>query len=834
MTLCWALFLSLLFATMSEHIQFSTLKEYLSTGVGDDFNRENTDLNFLQALLQRRLAHQQDQELRQQYRMEHPDVDAPHFFPESAPTRQRSRELLQQSTEVLDFSIIENIMTADQIDYDQVTAFLQSLNLSELPILSSTPKELQDRLKNQGFKLTLIPDDQINFTHFQNVISESEMPAWFHQQKRKKEKAAQGEYVEIAKALKERWFVMVIVLLGILSTIGFISNWAVELPDILGSFDWYLSFYGAVAVSRATWQLKRAESWNARARNEVRSPYAEALAELAHSSGHTSPEMQKLLRKTVKLAEQSTSWDEFQRKLGLVRHPSDKRTMKPGTTLLEQFSAEQGAEFDQQNLVNDVAETIINREFAGQPPTVAIVVPTYQTTPDEMSRLLRSIKDQAYPVTTAYVVYNDNPNDPQKPNKQAEFSVFQQIVNEVNQEVGRNNCHIKLLAQPARGKREAMAMGFAHALGQQYYQDLITKYPEVATEEGGLEQINQAIANVDLDSLPDFRHDYVLNIDSDTEIYDPMAVLNSALLMKNHPDAATTTGDVRVVNRNFNLLSEMTYQRYWRAFFVERAAQSQDGHVTCMSGPWVFMRSDALAQVLDEWYFQEFLGQRTTYGDDRNLSTLFLKYGWQSLFCPDSAVLTDCPTEWKVFLKQQLRWNKSFNRENFILFSFIHQLDKFTQFDVAYQQVFPFAMLLILINIFARSVGVSIEEGALEGVNSIVPYALAILFYNELFFGAYGAIKNKDPKFLMSPVYIGYHFRSLLWLKLVAFFKMTDTSWGTKGEGMNAGIFEKAAELFEQNQDNLIGQVIEEVMPEVLEATDTDQDTYTHEGGETL
>lgn len=820
---------------MTENIQFSALKEYLRTGdIDAEFDPENMDLNLLQALIQRRLAHQNDQELRQQYASEFPDSDVPHFFPENAQTRLSSRELLKQKTEVIDFTIVDNIMAADQINYEEVISFLKSLNIAELPVLSSTPTELQDLLKNNGFQLELIPDDQINFTNFESLISESEVPDWFRNEKKKKAYRAKSEYVEVAKALKERWFVLVIVLLGILSTIGFISDWAIEIPNILGNLDWYLSIYGTVAVTRASWQIKRAESWNAQARNEMRSPYAEALAELAREKGLDSPEMQKVLKRAEKVSSKSTSWDEFQRNFGLLRHPSDTHTPKPGSSVLERFSAQQSEEFNQEALVDDVAEKIINKEFDGKPPSVAVVIPTYQTTPDEMRRLLRSVKDQAYPVTTAYVVYNDNPNDSNNPNKQGEFSVFQQIVNEVNQEVGRNNCQIKLLAQPARGKREAMAMGMAHALGQQYYQDLVNKYPSEAEKEGGLENINSAIANVELDSLPDYRHDYVLNIDSDTEIFDPMAVLNSAVLMKNHPDAATTTGDVRVVNRNFNLLSEMTYQRYWRAFFVERAAQAKDGHVTCMSGPWVFMRSDALAHVLDEWYYQEFLGQRATYGDDRNLSTLFLKYGWESLFCPDSAVLTDCPTEWKVFLKQQLRWNKSFNRENFILFSFIHQLDKFTQFDVAYQQVFPFAMLLIIINIFARSVGITIEQDAVEGVNSIIPYALAVLFYNELFFGAYGTIKNKDPNFLKSPVYIGYHFRSLLWLKLVAFFKMKDTSWGTKGEGMNAGLFEKAAELFEQNQDNIIGEVLAEVMPDVSEATDSDENDFTHDDGESL
>jgi hyaluronan synthase len=270
----------------------------------------------------------------------------------------------------------------------------------------------------------------------------------------------------------------------------------------------------------------------------------------------------------------------------------------------------------------------------------------------------------------------------------------------------------------------------------------------------------------------------------------------------------------------------MTFQRYWRAFFVERAAQSLSGEVTCMSGPWVFMRNEALADILDEWYFQEFLGVRSTYGDDRHLTTLFLRNGWDTLFTPDSAVLTDCPTDWKTFLKQQLRWNKSFNRENLQLFRFIYKMDKYVQFDTAFQQLFAFAMLSIFVSVTGNAVKTGFEQGAIEGLNTVVPYAVTVLFYNELFIGVYGALKNKDAKYLMSPTYIAYHFGGLLWLKIYALFKMKDASWGTKGE-LNDAQTKQLMSTFEAEK----GRLVEELASEIERKHAANPEQYSQDVG---
>lgn len=796
-------------------IAFGELKSFFrGTKDLNEFDPEllaDLSLNEIQAIIFRRIAHER-----------HNDTD-PTL---SHRARERSRLLLENptdATDLIDPEIMAWLLDTENttpINYPQIIEFLHKRGITHLPVLSTTPQSILDQLNmNHDFTFHTIPVDQLGLTDFEHVLRESPVPGWFKAEQTKRR--SEPKMVELGQAIRERWFLLLVILLGITAGIGFTADIGLRFNDVISNADFYLSVYGAVAVGRSLWQTSRAERWNRTARHEVRSEYENSLENIV--SEITDPELRAavindpaihtLFKNISRASNKSNPWDKYRQKMGL-NHEDNKagyideligHINRHTARINEQRNA--GADkpglrsLDRYSVVEQMTGDMLHRQFGEHIPSLAIVIPTYQTSYEEMRRLLVSIKNQHYPITNAYVVFNDDPN--QTENKRQEFLRIQTLVSEMNATASDNpinQCRIHLLAQPSRGKREAMGMGFAMGRGRQFVKDMEEKYPDVPSDD-----FRFMIANLDLESIPDFSHDFVLNIDSDTEIGDPYAVLNSAIFMNKHPNAACTTGDVRVVNRNVNLLSEMTYQRYWRAFFVERAAQAPE--VTCMSGPWVFMRGEALGSILDEWYFQEFLGQRSTYGDDRNLSTRFLENGWESLFIPDSFVLTDCPTDWKTFLKQQLRWNKSFNRENLILFAFIHRLQKYVQFDVVYQQTFPFIMLYILSNISLRAIDIGFDQGLAAGLQSVMPYAAAVLAYNEIFFGAYGAIKNQDPNYFKSPVYIYYHFRHLLWLKLEAIFRMKDTSWGTKGAE-----FDK---LTAEEQQKIANQMATEIEAEI-------------------
>lgn len=110
--------------------------------------------------------------------------------------------------------------------------------------------------------------------------------------------------------------------------------------------------------------------------------------------------------------------------------------------------------------------------------------------------------------------------------------------------------------------------------------------------------------------------DAIMSTDSDTK-FDPNAMVEMERALYWHPNIGAAAGDVRIWNAGDSLLSFMSSLRYWMAFNIERAAQSFNRCVTCVSGPMGLYRSSVLAEILDDWIAQRFLGMECTYGDDR-------------------------------------------------------------------------------------------------------------------------------------------------------------------------------------------------------------------------
>jgi hyaluronan synthase len=108
----------------------------------------------------------------------------------------------------------------------------------------------------------------------------------------------------------------------------------------------------------------------------------------------------------------------------------------------------------------------------------------------------------------------------------------------------------------------------------------------------------------------------IVSTDSDTK-FDPRAVLELERALHWFPSIGAAAGDVRIWNTTDSALSFMSSLRYWMAFNIERAAQSFNRAVTCVSGPMGIYRGSILKLILDDWVTQRFLGMECTYGDDR-------------------------------------------------------------------------------------------------------------------------------------------------------------------------------------------------------------------------
>jgi hyaluronan synthase len=137
------------------------------------------------------------------------------------------------------------------------------------------------------------------------------------------------------------------------------------------------------------------------------------------------------------------------------------------------------------------------------------------------------------------------------------------------------------------------------------------------------------------------------------------------------PKVAAVTGHCDVENVWTNLLTRMQTVRYYVAFRVMKAAESVFDSVTCLSGPIAGYRREVLQEIMPEWLNQMFMGRPATFGDDRSLTNSLLRRGYKVVYEAKARVTTLVPEDHRTFLRQQLRWKRSWFRESLIASSFM-------------------------------------------------------------------------------------------------------------------------------------------------------------------
>ncbi|MEV6791295.1 glycosyltransferase [Streptomyces sp. NPDC051320] len=158
--------------------------------------------------------------------------------------------------------------------------------------------------------------------------------------------------------------------------------------------------------------------------------------------------------------------------------------------------------------------------------------------------------------------------------------------------------------------------------------------------------------------------DAYLCVDSDT-VLEPTAVAELLKPMSRRR-VHCVTGLVLAHNRAVNLLTRLIDMRYVNSFLGERVAYSRLGSVLCACGSLAVYRGWVVRKHLDDFLTQRFLGRPATFGDDRRLTYYCLTEG-QSLIQPAAIGRTDVPERLGHYIRQQIRWGKSFIREGTLL-----------------------------------------------------------------------------------------------------------------------------------------------------------------------
>jgi len=270
--------------------------------------------------------------------------------------------------------------------------------------------------------------------------------------------------------------------------------------------------------------------------------------------------------------------------------------------------------------------------------------------------------------------------------------------------------------------------------------------------------------------------DVYLCVDSDTILH-PEAVANALRPFKRRRVQATT-GAIFAANRSRNALTRLIDLRYCYAFLGERAAYSVLGSVLCACGSLALYRGATVRKYLDDFLSQQFLGRPCTYGDDRRLTYYCLREG-RVLLAPDAVAWTLVPSTMQHFLRQQLRWSKSFFRESLWMIGTVPPWRVcwwLTLIEIAAWSGFTSAL------IYAVAVG-----PAITGHFAMLTYLVSILILSYARSGHYIEAQHPDigwagklATFAIAPLYGLIHMTLLLPLRVVALLTLRDNGWGTR------------------------------------------------------
>ena len=355
-------------------------------------------------------------------------------------------------------------------------------------------------------------------------------------------------------------------------------------------------------------------------------------------------------------------------------------------------------------------------------PGVSIIVPCFNEETWIRQTILNAM-DQYYPQDKLEVIVVDDCSTDHS------ARVIRETINDIiSQEGAEVAARISYILQPVnKGKREAMAMGAKHA-----------------------------------------RHELLVFVDSDSFL-NPYAVINLVQPFKD-AEVGGVSGRTDVANTYTNSLTKMQSVRYYIAFRIMKAAEGLFNAVSCLSGPLACYRKDLVLKYLDEWLGQKFLGQRATYGDDRAMTNLILRHNRTDY--QDTAVCyTIVPNDYDVFLKQQMRWKRSWLRESLIAAGFMWKKEPFAAISFYMGLLVPIiAPFIVCYNLIYIPL-----------THRVFPTTFILgMIMMALLMSACQAMLRRSTTWLYGIWFCLYYELVLLWQMPVAWFTFWKSTWGTR------------------------------------------------------
>ena len=359
-------------------------------------------------------------------------------------------------------------------------------------------------------------------------------------------------------------------------------------------------------------------------------------------------------------------------------------------------------------------------------PGVTIIIPCFDEE-EWIQRTIHSCINQDYPVDKLEVIVVDDCSNDRSAERVQEM-IAELKAADTNDSAYRVSERIRFLQQPQNlGKRDAMARGAKEA-----------------------------------------KHELLVFVDSDSFL-DPFAIRNIAQPFKDE-EMGGVSGRTDVANTYTNALTKMQAVRYSIAFRVMKAAEGYFDAATCLSGPLSCYRKDLVLKYMDAWLNQRFLGQKATFGDDRSMTNFILRHN-RTTYQDTAVCMTIVPRSYNVFLRQQMRWKRSWLRESLIASRYMWKKEPFMSLGFYMGVLVPIAApIIVLYNFFYVPI-----------MHRVFPTSFLIgMMMMALLMSMAQLLIRRSTTWVYALWFCIYYEAVLLWQMPVAWVTFWKTTWGTR------------------------------------------------------
>jgi hyaluronan synthase len=173
---------------------------------------------------------------------------------------------------------------------------------------------------------------------------------------------------------------------------------------------------------------------------------------------------------------------------------------------------------------------------------------------------------------------------------------------------------------------------------------------------------------------------------------------------------------------------------------------------------------------MDAWLNQKFLGEKATFGDDRSMTNFILREN-RTTYQDTAICSTIVPNKYKIFLKQQMRWKRSWLRESLIAARFMWKKEPFMALSFYMGMIVPLlAPVIVIYNLIYIPL-----------MHRVFPFTFILgLLLMAVLMSLAQLFLRRSSTWIYGIWFCVYYEAVLLWQMPIAWVTFWKSTWGTR------------------------------------------------------